>query len=89
MQLEMGDNSMSPKIEKGDILIIEKTPEIIHGSISVVLITDNPLIRRISKNDKSVVLVPLNTKDFDPVFIPDGGELKVLGRVTEIRRSLS
>jgi repressor LexA len=61
-------NSMSPRIENGDIVIVSPQQEARSGDICVVRVNDEDVLKKIKIDDQYVHLIPLNT-DFEPVSI--------------------
>ena len=79
-------DSMYPKIEDGDTIIVLKTDEVESGKIAVVLIDgDEAVVKKLEYNKKQAVLVSINPEYKDRVF--EGEEVKrlrVVGRVVQI-----
>lgn len=68
-------NSMSPKIENGDLVALKlKTDlkQIIYGEVYAMVLSEMRTIKYIRKSDKEgcVKLVPENTRDFDEQDMP-------------------
>lgn len=85
-------NSMFPKIEEGDLLIVKLTPKVESGRIAIVKVNgDEATCKKVVYNQNSVTLVPLNTA-YDPVtFTLDEVNEKpvtIIGEVKEIRKVL-
>ena len=61
-------NSMSPKIENGDIVVISPQREVKTGDICVVRINDEDTLKKVKIEESYVHLIPLNTS-FEPVTV--------------------
>ncbi len=92
--LRVYGNSMEPQIFEGDIVIVRKQPDIESGEIAVVLVNGSDgTVKKITKSDKGIMLVPLNGNcDYEPHFYSNE-EIQILpvtiaGRVVEVRRKL-
>lgn len=83
-------DSMYPKIEDGDTIIVYKTDEVESGCIAVVLIDgDEAVVKKLEYNKKRAVLVSINPEYQDRVF--EGSEMKrlrVVGRVLRIMKDV-
>lgn len=81
-------DSMYPKIEDGDTIIVYKTDEVDSGSIAVVLIDgDDAVVKKLEYDKKRAVLISINPEYQDRVF--EGEEMKrlrVVGRVMKIMK---
>ena len=87
-KIQMHDDSMQPRIEKGDILVIDTEPRTVqNGSVYLCNTGNDILIRRIRKEKNGYTLQPDN-KHYKKVFIPFNSALTILGRVAEIRREV-
>ena len=58
--LEVKGNSMAPKIENGDIVVVSPQQEVRNGDICVVRVTDEDVLKKIRFVDDDVQLIPLN-----------------------------
>ncbi len=61
-------NSMSPKIEDGDIVVVSPQQEVHSGDICVVRVNDEDVLKKIKMDDSHVHLIPLNTS-FEPMTV--------------------
>ncbi len=61
-------NSMSPKIENGDIVVISPQREAKSGDICVVRINNEDTLKKVKIEENYVHLIPLNTT-FEPVTV--------------------
>ncbi len=61
-------NSMSPKIEDGDIVVVSPQLEARSGDICVVRVNDEDVLKKVKIEDQHIHLIPLNP-DFEPVTV--------------------
>ena len=61
-------NSMAPRIEDGDIVVVSPQQEARNGDICVVRVSDEDVLKRVKFEGSYVHLVPLNP-DFEPVTV--------------------
>jgi repressor LexA len=66
--LEVKGNSMAPRIEDGDIIVVSPKHEARSGDICVVRINDEDTVKRIRIDDQFLHLVPLNP-EYEPIVI--------------------
>ena len=65
--LVKGD-SMSPRIENGDIVVVSPKREVHNGDICVIRVDDEDTIKRVRIEDGYVQLIPLNTS-YEPMVV--------------------
>lgn len=79
-------DSMYPKIEDGDVIIVQKTESVDSGAIAVVMIDgEETVVKKFEYNKKRADLISINPEYKDRVF--EGEEMKrlrVVGRVFRI-----
>lgn len=85
-------DSMAPYIQKGDILIIKKTPTIRSGKVGIVKVNgDDATCKKVLIGEATITLVAINSK-YDPmVYTQEQVEtlpVTIVGEVVEIRRRL-
>lgn len=87
--LKVKGNSMSPKYMDGDIVIIRIQPNCESGQDCVVFINGyDATLKRVIKNEKSIILQPLNP-EFPPKSFGENDEtITILGIVVELRRRI-
>ena len=90
--LRIKGDSMSPRIQNGDVVIVRQQPTIENGEIAIVSIAqDTATCKKIKKTDKGISLIGLNTS-FEPLYYTwqEVAELPVtiLGKVVELRAKL-
>lgn len=90
----MSDSSMSPEIERDDLLIIRRVSEPSTGDISIVKtpVDEQTLCRKVVFNDDLIILQPFN-RHYDPQVykIEEAGLMPVTfeGKVIAIVRSIA
>jgi len=84
---EIKDNAMSPRILKGDIVIVSPQKDAENDDLVVVsLCGKDAVCRRLMKYQGSVALFANNPNE-PPVYIPEGdrNDMQILGKVIELR----
>jgi len=66
--LKVKGNSMSPRIEDGDIVIVSPQGEARSGDICVVRVNDEDTLKKVKFEGSYIHLIPLNP-EFDPVTV--------------------
>ncbi len=66
--LKVRGNSMAPRIEDGDIVVVSPRQEVHNGDICVVRVNDEDTLKRVKLEGSYIHLVPLNP-DFEPVTV--------------------
>jgi repressor LexA len=59
-------DSMSPKIEEGDLIIAEQVPTATNGDTIVCVNNGETLVKVFQQNDKSIILKSINSSKYDP-----------------------
>lgn len=88
--LQIAGNSMSPKIDDGDLVLVQKDAEINNGNIAVVVVdgTDG-FIKQVEFDEDTITLHSFNPYYPDMVF--EGAEksrLRFIGRARKVERDL-
>lgn len=87
--LEIKGESMSPRMESGDIVIVRQQPDVESGEIAAVAINgDEATCKRVKKYRDGIELVPINPSF--PVLFYSNEEISkkpvtILGKVVELR----
>ena len=85
-------NSMYPRYEDGDTIIVQSTETFDSGDDCIVRINgDEAVLRKVIKENGNVTLVPVNIQEYSPkTFTGDESEpsLSVIGVVVELRRKM-
>jgi repressor LexA len=66
--LEVRGNSMSPRIENGDIIVVTPKLEVRSGDICVVRVEEEDTVKRIKIDEHFVHLIPLNP-EYEPMVV--------------------
>ncbi len=81
-----GDSMVGAGILPGDVVIVRRQVTADPGDIVVALVDDEATVKRLRVGKDGIALVPENPAHA-PIR-PDPGDLRILGRVIEVRRSL-
>lgn len=82
-----GESMTGVGILPGDVVIVRRQATARSGEIVVALVGDEATVKRLRIQGERVELLPENP-DFEPI-LPDPGELILLGKVIEVRRSFA
>lgn len=87
--LRVHGNSMSPKIEDGDIVIVEQADSADNDNIVIALVENNEfaVCKRLKYYTDSIALVSLNP-DYEPMYFSKENPCKIIGKVIQLRRLL-
>jgi repressor LexA len=66
--LQVKGNSMAPRIEDGDIIVVSPRLEARSGDICVVRVQDEDTVKRVKVEEQFIHLIPLNP-EFEPMAI--------------------
>ncbi|CEK12157.1 LexA family protein [Legionella hackeliae] len=78
-----GDSMTDAGIQPGDMLIVDKSLEALHGKIVIAAIDGELTVKRLSKSNGKVQLLPGN-KAYKPIDITDSQDLVIWGVVTYV-----
>lgn len=85
----VNDDSMEPKISKGDTIIVRIQDVVNDGEIAVISINDQIICRKIKKSVNGIILIPTNTKYeikfYSKAEMNDSKIMKVVGVIKEVR----
>ncbi len=84
--LEVKGNSMAPRIENGDIIVVSPKQEIHNGDICVIRIDDEDTVKRIKIEDDFVHLIPLNP-EYEPIVVRKR-DINFMLRVVKVIKNL-
>ena len=90
--LKIKGDSMSPKFQENDILIVRKQEDCNNGDYAIIAVNGNDAtFKKVIKKDSGIILQPLNT-NYEPIIftLEDIQKLpvRILGVVIEIRRKV-
>lgn len=88
--LKVKEDSMSPRIADGDVVICKQQSDIESGDIAVVTINgDTATLKKVVKHSTGITLVALNTAVFQPQFFTNEEVISlpitIQGKVIELR----
>lgn len=87
--LRIKGNSMSPRMEPGDVVIVRKQPDVESGEIAIVAVNgDEATCKRIKKYRDGIELIPINPAFPVRFFTYEEVEknpVTILGKVVELR----
>jgi len=91
--LQVKGDSMTPKLEEGDVVIIKRQSDVESGDIAIVLINGNDAtVKQLKKVDGGIMLFGFNPSVYEPHFYSNKDieriPVQVLGKVVEMRRKL-
>ena len=81
-----GESMTGAGILPGDLVVVRRQRTARSGEIVVALVGDEATVKRLHLRGKRVELQPANP-DYEPIVVGPR-ELKLLGKVVEVRRSL-
>lgn len=81
-----GDSMRDAGILDGDVVIVQKQDTAVPGDIVVALVGDEATVKTFYVEGKRIELRPQNP-EYAPI-VPDPADLRVLGKVLEVRRHL-
>lgn len=90
--LQVKGDSMLPKLEEGDIVIVKCQEDVETGDIAIVLVNgDEATIKQVKKVDGGIMLYGFNSDVYSPHFYSnqqiEALPVQILGKVIESRRS--
>lgn len=90
--LQVKGDSMLPKLEEGDVVIVKKQADVETGDIAIVLVNgDEATIKQVKKVDGGIMLYGFNPDVYEPHFYSNQQieklPVRILGKVIESRRS--
>jgi DNA polymerase V len=80
-----GDSMIDAGIHEGDVLVVDRSREPLHGRIVVAVLDGEFTVKRLLVCDGRYVLAPENAS-YDPIRIREGQDLTVWGVVTGVVR---
>lgn len=90
--LKIDGDSMYPDYKTGDIIIIKQQPDCNSGDDCIVMVNgDDATFKRVIKQEKSIILKPLNN-NYEPYYFNEyeimTKPVKIIGVAIEVRRKL-
>ena len=84
--LKVDGDSMSPRIEDGDVIIVSPKREVRNGDICVIRVNDEDTLKKVNFENGYVHLVPLN-HHYDPVSVKKK-DVAFVWRVVKVIKSV-
>ncbi|MCX6133147.1 MAG: XRE family transcriptional regulator [Ignavibacteriales bacterium] len=84
--LEVKGNSMAPRIEDGDIIVVSPKLESRTGDICVVRINEEDTVKRVKIEDQFIHLIPLN-QEYEPMAVRKK-DVSFMWRVVKVIKSV-
>ncbi|MBI2620453.1 MAG: helix-turn-helix domain-containing protein [Ignavibacteriales bacterium] len=84
--LEVKGNSMAPKIEDGDFIVVSPKVEARTGDICVVRVSDEDTVKRVKIEDQLIYLIPLNP-EYEPMAVKKR-DVTFVWRVVKVIKNL-
>lgn len=78
-----GDSMINARIYEGDLVYCRKQEDIESGEIAIILIENEATLKRVYKNNGTLILHPENPK-YKPEII-DKGNVQILGKVIHVK----
>ena len=78
-----GNSMIDANIHDGDILVVDRSMEAIHGKIVIAVVDGEFTVKTLYKKDDGIKLVPANP-DYPEIFIKNEQELEIWGVVSYI-----
>ncbi len=78
-----GDCMTGAFIPEGSLVLVKMQKQVENGRIAVVRIGDEVLVRKLKYMPPHVVLLPANPQ-YEPMIL-SGGDVEIIGKVTEVR----
>ena len=73
-------DSMYPMFEDGEIVFVEKTPDVHNGQFIAVQINEEAYIKKVYKEEECLRLVSLN-KEYEDILACEQDSIRIIGRV--------
>jgi repressor LexA len=84
--LEVKGNSMAPRIENGDIIVVSPTHDVKSGDICVVRVEEEDTVKRIKIDEQFIHLIPLNP-EYEPMVVRKR-DISFMWRVIKVIKSV-
>jgi len=87
--LSIQGDSMKPRINSGDVVIVKKQPDVDSGQIAIVMVNgDDAVCKKVVKHGNGISLISSNPT-YDPMFFTEEEieslPVTILGKVVELR----
>ena len=81
-----GDSMQGSGIYSGDVAVVDRSHEPVHGDVVVALLKNDPICKRLCLREKSVILQSENSK-YPDRHVLEGDDLSIWGVITHTVRS--
>jgi DNA polymerase V len=81
-----GDSMQGAGIYDGDMIVVDRGLEAVHGQIVVALLNNDPICKRLCIRGKDIILLSENPK-YPPRYVLESDELAIWGVITGSLRS--
>ena len=81
-----GDSMLGAGIFPGDLAVVDRSVEAVHGNVVVALLNNDPLCKRLCIRGKRIILQSENTQ-YPDRHIMEGDDLSIWGVITYTVRS--
>lgn len=80
-----GDSMKNARIEDGDLLLIRRQEDVENGEIAAVLIDDEAVLKRVYKNNGTVILQSEN-HEYQPIILNGNNEqnIRIIGKLKKV-----
>ncbi len=78
--IEITGDSMMPKFDSGDIVLVHKQPNLENGQIGIFMLNGEGYIKQYHYEDGKYTLVSMN-KAYDPIELTSNDDFQIVGRV--------
>lgn len=89
--LKVKGDSMLPKLESGDIVIVRRQSCVDSGDIAIVLVGDEATVKKVQKSEAGITLIAYNPTVYEPHTYSNEEinqiPIKIMGKVVESKRS--
>ena len=90
--LRLKGDSMAPRMQSGDVVIVRQQDDVENGAIAVVLVNgDSATVKQVKKLTEGIMLIPYN-KDYETMFYTAQEcatlPVRIIGKVVECRIKL-
>lgn len=82
----IGESMQGAGIYEGDLAVVDRSIEPVHGHIVVALLNNDPVCKRLCIRGKEVILLSENPK-YPPRYVLEGDDLSIWGVITGSVRS--
>jgi DNA polymerase V len=78
-----GMSMIKAGIHPGDILVVDRSLEVVHGKIVIAALDGQLTVKRLHKSSQGTYLMPEND-EYEPIKIEEGNDVVIWGIVTSV-----